>query len=146
MSQFEETTEGITVRVESFYLEDQSEPSDDHYVWAYRVEVENNGEAVVQLLTRHWVITDSTGKTQEIRGDGVVGHQPVLEPGQSFEYTSGTPLATPSGFMSGCRHVNRSAVACKAGARSPKAAGTPASATGRSARTGSAEGGLGVIV
>jgi len=101
MSQFEETTEGITVRVESFYLEDQSEPSDDHYVWAYRVEVENNGEAVVQLLTRHWVITDSTGKTQEIRGDGVVGHQPVLEPGQSFEYTSGTPLATPSGFMSG---------------------------------------------
>jgi len=101
MSQFEETTEGITVRVESFYLEDQSEPIDDHYVWAYRVEVENNGEAVVQLLTRHWVITDSTGKTQEIRGDGVVGHQPVLEPGQSFEYTSGTPLATPSGFMSG---------------------------------------------
>jgi len=101
MSQFEETTEGITVRVESFYLDDQSEPSDDHYVWAYRVEVENNGEAVVQLLTRHWVITDSTGKTQEIRGDGVVGHQPVLEPGQSFEYTSGTPLVTPSGFMSG---------------------------------------------
>ena len=95
------TTRDITVTVQPFYLEDQSAPEENHYVWAYHVEIENNGEETVQLLARYWRITDSGGNVQEVRGDGVVGEQPVLEPGQSFEYTSGTPLPTPSGIMDG---------------------------------------------
>lgn len=95
------TTEAITVTVQAFYLDEQSEPDDNHFVWAYHVRIENNGERTVQLITRHWQITDSMGNTQEVRGDGVVGEQPVLNPGQTFEYTSGTPLSTPSGFMVG---------------------------------------------
>jgi len=100
-SQYAATTEAITVTVEPFYLDDQSEPDDNHFVWAYHVRIENNGGRTVQLKTRHWRITDSFGNTQEVRGDGVVGEQPVLTPGQAFEYTSGTPLSTPSGFMVG---------------------------------------------
>lgn len=95
------TTRAITIMVEPFYLEDQSEPDDNRYIWAYHVRIENNGAETVQLLTRHWRITDSLGNTQEVRGDGVVGEQPVLKPGESFEYTSGTPLATSSGIMAG---------------------------------------------
>ena len=95
------TTRDITVRVQPFYLEDQSAPEENHYVWAYHVEIENNGAQTVQLLARYWRITDSGGNVQEVRGDGVVGEQPVLEPGESFEYTSGTPLPTPSGIMVG---------------------------------------------
>ncbi|MCW8835931.1 MAG: Co2+/Mg2+ efflux protein ApaG, partial [Rhodospirillales bacterium] len=83
------------------YLEDQSDPEENRYVWAYHVRIENRGEQTVQLLTRYWRITDAFGRTQEVRGPGVVGEQPVLEPGDSFEYTSGTPLNTPSGFMGG---------------------------------------------
>ena len=100
-STYAETTEHITIIVEPFYLDEQSEPSDSHYVWAYRVRIENNSERVVQLKTRYWRITDSLGNVQEVRGDGVVGEQPILNPGTSFEHTSGTPLSTPSGIMAG---------------------------------------------
>ncbi|NQV85336.1 MAG: Co2+/Mg2+ efflux protein ApaG [Rhodospirillales bacterium] len=98
---YAETTEAITIIVEPFYLDEQSEPADSHYVWAYHVRIENNGANTVQLMTRHWRITDSLGNVQEVRGDGVIGEQPVLDPGGSFEYTSGTPLSTPSGIMAG---------------------------------------------
>lgn len=98
---FVRTTGAIKVSVESFYLDDQSSPEENLYVWAYHVRIENNGTELVQLKTRHWRITDAVGNIQEIRGDGVVGEQPVLKAGQSFEYTSGTPLPTPSGFMEG---------------------------------------------
>jgi ApaG protein len=95
------TTQQITVTVQSYYLDEQSEPDESHYVWAYKVRIQNNGGDTVQLMTRHWRITDSRGHTQEVQGEGVVGEQPVLEPGDYFEYTSGTPLGTPSGFMAG---------------------------------------------
>ncbi len=96
-----ETTGPITIMVAPTFLEDQSEPDENHFVWAYHVRIENNGGETVQLLTRYWKITDETGNIQEVRGDGVIGEQPVLSPGEVFEYTSGTPLATPSGFMNG---------------------------------------------
>ena len=95
------TTRSITVTVVSQYLEDQSSPADSHFVWAYRVRIENHGDQTVQLRRRHWRITDGLGRMQEVRGPGVVGEQPVLAPGQTFEYTSGTPLSTPSGIMVG---------------------------------------------
>ena len=95
------TTRLIHVTVEPTYLDDQSVPIDDHYVWAYRVTIRNDGTETVQLLNRHWRITDSLGRLQEVRGAGVVGEQPVLKPGEAFEYTSGTPLPTPSGIMVG---------------------------------------------
>ncbi len=95
------TTRAIRVTVKPAYLEDQSSPSDDHYVWAYHVVIENMGTESVQLLTRHWQITDGMGRLQEVRSAGVVGEQPHLPPGESFEYTSGTPLPTPSGIMVG---------------------------------------------
>jgi len=98
---YSETTNAIRVTVEPTYLEEQSSPADNHYVWAYHVMIENTGGDTVQLLTRHWRITDSLGRIQEVRSAGVVGEQPVLSPGQSFEYTSGTPLPTPSGIMDG---------------------------------------------
>jgi ApaG protein len=102
---YTKTTRGIRVSVRSFYLEDQSHPEESHYVWAYRVKIENNGREVVQLLKRTWRITDARGRTQHVHGPGVVGEQPLLEPGESFEYTSGTPLDTPSGFMVGAYHM-----------------------------------------
>ncbi|MBM3584088.1 MAG: Co2+/Mg2+ efflux protein ApaG [Alphaproteobacteria bacterium] len=98
---YSKTTRGITVTVVPHFLEDQSEPSRGRYVWAYQVRIANDGGETVQLLTRHWRITDGNGRLHEVRGPGVVGEQPVLAPGQAFEYTSGTPLATPSGFMGG---------------------------------------------
>lgn len=101
MGSFSETTGAITVSVEPIYLEDQSEPDEGQFVWAYHVRIENRGEQTVQLLNRHWIITDGFGRTQEVRGPGVVGEQPVLGPGESYEYTSGCPLPTPSGFMVG---------------------------------------------
>jgi|TARA_E500000331_G_C17233907_1_gene703884 ApaG protein len=94
-------TREIRVQVEPIYLDDQSEPDDAQYVWAYRVQIENEGTETVQLLTRYWHITDGMGRVQEVRGAGVVGEQPVLSPGDSYEYTSGTPLPTPSGIMKG---------------------------------------------
>jgi ApaG protein len=98
---YSETTRSITVTVEPTYLEDQSSPAESRFVWAYHVRIENNGPETVQLRRRHWRITDGHGRTQEVAGPGVVGEQPVLAPGQSFEYTSGTPLSTPSGIMVG---------------------------------------------
>tara|TARA_B100001123_G_C15232059_1_gene995555 strand:+ start:985 stop:1332 length:348 start_codon:yes stop_codon:yes gene_type:complete len=83
------------------FLEEQSSPEKSHYIWAYEVRIENLGQTSVQLLNRHWSITDALGQTQTVRGPGVVGEQPVLNPGESFEYTSGTPLRTPSGLMVG---------------------------------------------
>ncbi len=100
-----ETTRSIRVSVRSFYLIDQSKPAENTHVWAYRVRIDNLGTEAVQLLKRTWVITDSLGRTQTIRGEGVIGQQPMLDPGESFEYTSGTPLETPSGFMSGTYHM-----------------------------------------
>ncbi len=98
---YSETTRSIKVTVEPFYLEDQSSPVENHYVWAYHVRIENGGRETVQLRSRYWKITDNRGHVQEVRGPGVVGEQPVLRPGESFEYTSGTPLPTPSGIMVG---------------------------------------------
>ena len=98
---YSETTREITVRVEPIYLEDQSSPAENRYVWAYHVKIENGGSETVQLRRRYWHITDGQGRVQEVRGPGVVGEQPVLGPGESFEYTSGTPLPTPSGIMVG---------------------------------------------
>lgn len=94
-------TRSISIQVEPLYLEDQSSPEDDYFVWAYTIAIENTGSEVVQLKTRYWRITDANGHVEEVRGAGVVGEQPVLEPGECFEYTSGTPLATPSGIMDG---------------------------------------------
>ncbi len=102
---YSSTTRSIRVTVRSFYLEDQSKPEESHYVWAYRVRIENCGREPVQLMRRTWRITDGRGHTQQVHGAGVVGEQPVLEPGESFEYTSGTPLDTPSGFMVGAYHM-----------------------------------------
>lgn len=102
---FTATTHGIRVSVRAFYLEDQSNPGQSHFVWAYRVTIENLSQRTVQLLRRSWQITDAQGRMQQVHGPGVVGEQPVLEPGESFEYTSGTPLSTPSGFMRGTYHM-----------------------------------------
>jgi ApaG protein len=101
VTMYSETTRSIKVTVKPFYLEDQSSPAENHYVWAYHVRIENRGRETVQLRQRYWRITDSRGRMKEVRGDGVVGEQPVLAPGESFEYTSGTPLPTPSGIMVG---------------------------------------------
>lgn len=98
---YEKTTDQITVRVEPVYLEDQSEPEDNRFVWAYRVLIMNEGSRTVRLCSRYWRITDAQGFVQEIEGEGVVGDQPVLQPGAHYEYTSGAPLPTPSGFMVG---------------------------------------------
>lgn len=98
---YEKTTNSITISVQPFYLDEQSSPDEEHYVWAYKVSIENGGGETVQLLNRHWRITDKLGRLQEVKGPGVIGEQPVLKPGESFEYTSGTPLPTPSGIMVG---------------------------------------------
>ena len=98
---YTKTTRSISITVEPQFLEERSSPSDSNYVWAYHVKIENSGGETVQLLNRHWRITDAFGRVQEVRGPGVVGEQPVLKPGDSFEYTSGTPLPTPSGIMVG---------------------------------------------
>ena len=98
---YSETTRAIKVTVKPVFLEDQSSPSENHYVWAYHVRIENQGGEIVQLRRRHWRITDAFGRVNEVRGPGVVGEQPVLNPGEAYEYTSGTPLSTPSGIMVG---------------------------------------------
>jgi ApaG protein len=98
---YEAETRGVVVRVRPEYLADQSEPEARRWVWAYHVEVENRTPAPVQLLARRWLIIDAAGRTEEVKGLGVVGEQPVVNPGQTFRYTSGCPLATPSGVMRG---------------------------------------------
>ena len=94
----------ILVSVTPQYLPDQSSPDDQHYVFAYTVRITNQGRQAVQVVSRHWVITDGRQNTQEVRGLGVVGQQPLLAPGESFEYTSGCPLPTPAGTMRGSYH------------------------------------------
>ena len=102
---YSQTTRDIKVTVRSFYLDDQSKPAEGKYVWAYRVRIENQSAATVQLLRRTWRITDGRGRTQSVSGEGVIGQQPILDPGESLEYTSGPPLDTPSGFMLGAYHM-----------------------------------------
>lgn len=91
----------IRVQVKSEYLAEQSNPAESRYVFAYHVKITNEGEQPARLLTRHWVIMDGEARTQEVRGDGVVGEQPKLAPGETYEYTSGTVLDTPVGSMQG---------------------------------------------
>jgi ApaG protein len=98
---YEAVTRDVAVRVRPEYLPDQSEPEERRWVWAYHIEVENQGAATVQLLARRWIIMDAVGRTEEVKGLGVVGEQPVLKPGERFSYTSGCPLPTPSGVMHG---------------------------------------------
>ncbi|MCH7942566.1 MAG: Co2+/Mg2+ efflux protein ApaG [Proteobacteria bacterium] len=105
---YQKTTRSIQVTVIPIYLDDQSDPAENRYVWAYRVSLENKGSETVQLLTRYWNITDANGKVLEVRGDGVVGEQPILRPTEIFEYTSGTPLSTPSGIMVGSYQMRTS--------------------------------------
>ncbi len=95
------TTDGVTVRVSVSYLEEQSEPGRGRWFWAYHIRLENEGAQAVQLLTRHWIITDGRGARHSVEGEGVVGEQPLIEPGGSFDYVSGCPLATPTGAMQG---------------------------------------------
>ena len=94
-------TRNIQVTVEPRYLDHESRPNEGRYFWAYTIEIANMGPETVQLQSRYWQITDETGRREEVTGAGVVGEQPVLEPGQRFEYTSGCPLPTPSGLMVG---------------------------------------------
>ncbi len=98
---YSKVTRGITVAVRTRYLADQSRPAECRFVWAYRITIGNGGREPVQLLRRSWHIVDARGRTVRVEGEGVLGEQPTLEPGEAFEYTSGTPLQTPSGFMWG---------------------------------------------
>jgi ApaG protein len=102
---FEAITANICVTVRVFFLPDQSRPAARHYVWAYHITIHNQGGRTVQLISRRWEVTDGNGTTKIVEGPGVVGETPVLEPGMSFDYTSGTPLATASGFMVGTFHM-----------------------------------------
>lgn len=94
-------TRDIEVVVEPFYLEEQSDPEDDRYVWGYRIVISNNSGVAVRLVNRYWNITDQNGQVDEVTGPGVVGEQPRLSPGDTYEYSSGCPLDTPSGLMFG---------------------------------------------
>lgn len=98
---YERITRGVRVRVWPTFLPDQSSPEENLWFWAYAVEITNESPEILQLRTRHWKITDANGRVQEVRGVGVVGQEPVLQPGETFQYTSGCPLTTPSGFMTG---------------------------------------------
>ena len=98
---FSKTTNNINISVKPYYLEEQSEPNEQHFVWAYQITINNVGQQTVQLKNRYWKITDSNGTKKEVRGAGVIGEQPILHPGEKYEYTSGAPLSTPSGFMEG---------------------------------------------
>ena len=97
----EAVTNNVRVEVESQYAPEHSQPFENHWFFYYTVRITNEGEETVQLLSRHWVITDAAGQTEEVRGPGVVGEQPVLAPGESFQYTSGCPLKTSAGVMRG---------------------------------------------
>jgi len=94
-------TQGIEVRVEPFFLPEHSDPEESKYVWAYQVTIANYSPQAVKLLSRYWHITDGMGRVQEVRGEGVVGEQPEIEPGDTYRYTSGCPLTTSSGIMVG---------------------------------------------
>lgn len=101
----EATTRGVVVRVSVSYLPEQSEPHRGRWFWAYHIRIENEGPLAVQLLTRHWIITDGRGLRHTVEGEGVVGEQPMILPGGSFDYVSGCPLSTPTGAMQGSYHM-----------------------------------------
>ncbi len=96
------TTRGVTVRVSVSFLPEQSQPEQGRWFWAYHIRIENDGAEAVQLMSRHWLIRDGRGDIQRVDGEGVVGEQPMIEPGESFDYVSGCPLGTSSGSMEGC--------------------------------------------
>lgn len=98
---FTKTTHSIKITATPQFLDQHSEPDEDHFVWAYTIQLENYGDETVKLMNRHWKITDAHGLTQDVRGEGVIGEQPVLAPGEAFRYTSGTALSTSSGIMLG---------------------------------------------
>ena len=98
---YSKTTQAIKITALPTFLEDQSDVEEGQFVWAYTIQIENHGEQTVQLINRTWQVTDAGGQLQEVHGPGVVGEQPVLDPGQAFQYTSGTVLNTPSGLMAG---------------------------------------------
>jgi ApaG protein len=98
---FAEDTRDVTVRVSVSFLPEQSEPAKGRWFWAYHIRIENEGEARVKLVSREWTIKDGRGAQHEVRGEGVVGEQPIVEPGHSFDYVSGCPLSTPTGSMEG---------------------------------------------
>ena len=95
------TTRGVRILVRPRFIPEQSDPDNGQWLFAYHITIRNTGEQTVQLISRHWVITNGEGKVEEVRGPGVVGYQPVLKPGEEFEYTSGCPLTTPVGTMHG---------------------------------------------
>jgi len=97
----EESQYNIRIHVATSYVDDQSEPESDRYVFAYTITISNSGSVAAQLISRHWIITDANGKVQEVNGDGVVGEQPYLNPGEEFRYSSGAVLETPVGAMQG---------------------------------------------
>ncbi|MFZ4684893.1 MAG: Co2+/Mg2+ efflux protein ApaG [Hyphomonadaceae bacterium] len=98
---YEAETNGVCIRVRPVFVDEQSSPEDDRFLWAYHIEIENRGRHTLQLMTRHWRITDGDGRIQHVDGAGVIGKQPVLRPGARFEYSSGCPLTTPCGMMQG---------------------------------------------
>jgi ApaG protein len=98
---YEAVTDAVTVRVAVSYLPEQSQPAHGRWFWSYHIRIENGGETPVQLLTRHWIIVDGRGGLHEVEGEGVVGDQPVIDPGESYDYVSGCPLQTPTGSMEG---------------------------------------------
>ncbi|HDP89919.1 MAG TPA: Co2+/Mg2+ efflux protein ApaG [Thioalkalivibrio sp.] len=100
-----ETAHQIRVEVETDFIPAQSDPDNERYVFAYTITIHNEGHVPARLLTRHWVITDANGKVQEVEGEGVVGEQPYLRPGEAFQYTSGTMIGTPVGTMQGSYHL-----------------------------------------
>lgn len=100
-------TDGVVIRVEPSFMAEDSEPDEGRYFWAYTVVIENTGAQAVQLIAREWRITDALNRTEIVRGEGVVGEQPRLEPGERFTYTSGAPLTTASGFMAGAYLMER---------------------------------------
>lgn len=98
---YSSTTGEISVTVQPYFLQSHSLPEKSQFMWSYHIQIENRGDSPYQLLNRFWHITDGNGQTKEVSGEGVIGEQPILNPGELFEYTSGTPLHTPSGFMHG---------------------------------------------
>ena len=102
---YRKTTQGVRVTVQPRFLAEQSSVAEGRYFWAYTVEIANTRAEPVQVLARHWIITDGNGRRQDVRGPGVVGEQPIVTPGESFTYTSGCPLTTPSGIMAGTYQV-----------------------------------------
>jgi ApaG protein len=104
---YEQETAGMIVRVAPHFMADESEPEEGRFVWSYTIEIENRSADPVKLLSRFWRITDENGLTQEVRGDGVIGQQPIIPPGESFKYSSAAPLAAPSGVMLGAYSMRR---------------------------------------